>query len=291
MIKKILYIVISIMVIGSPIGCFAEGSTFVYNNGEYHEYNEINDGKYPFDATKTSAQKNSFTYYCIRLGYTSNEVFAKHYDWGIIGFDLFTHKPLLVFGYYPDRTIDITKISKLASNCDFDESDVFSILDNGIKEKNITQKRIEASLSLKAVNGTIIDKDNNIKYVFENGYLVKYESGDGYGKWAKYLRKNAPHIFSKIENNALVYKIDSDKKKYINEQCEYFAKTNMSYLKQAVQFNYNYFLLYCVLYKPNITLVEFLFLVPEAQIYSTARNYLIVKVGLNVFTFKDNILI
>ena len=77
---------------------------------------------------------------------------------------------------------------------------------------------------------------------------------------------------------------------YVNGQCKYFRRINVSYLRQAYNsnINYNFALLYCILYE-GMGLDEFTFLVPNAEISSSLNNYVIMSCGNYMFTFKDKI--
>ena len=54
--------------------------------------------------------------------------------------------------------------------------------------------------------------------------------------------------------------------------------------------NYNFALLYCILYD-GMALDEFSFLVPGSELSSSINNYVIMKFGTYIFTFKDNVLV
>ena len=66
----------------------------------------------------------------------------------------------------------------------------------------------------------------------------------------------------------------------------------MNYLKQASSpaFNYNYALLYAVLYH-KMTLDDFLFLMPTAEIVSAINEHVFIKYGAFVFPFKNEIMV
>ena len=171
-------------------------------------------------------------------------------------------------------------------------SDFASNLKSGIEDGSISQVFVEKSLGVKAENNTLTDNVHGFTYTFKDGILSSYKSNDGYSNDAIDVKENYPQIFAKILTNARIYYGTSKLAitEYVNGQCKYFRSINISYLRQASNsnINFNYALLYCILYE-GMSLDEFTFLVPNAEISSSLNNYVIMSYGNYMFTFKDKI--
>ncbi len=112
---------------------------------------------------------------------------------------------------------------------EFDAYKIESCLDQGIKEKNFTINFIADAMKIDCdttqKNGMIVSEKFKYNLYFLNGILIKYETSDGYGKWAKDMRNRDVEYFNKMVAYATEYWKD-DKESIINEvnaQCDALA--------------------------------------------------------------------
>lgn len=267
---------------------FGDGfHAFVNKNGVYLPFNEKTDivnhnSQYP---------KGTFAYYRESLGFLNNELVTPYdnkYCY-FIAINPFNNKVEFIIPMDTTKTkFTQDDVNMFLDGYNYSVSDFATNLDNGVKSKSIRQSFIEKSLGTKAVNNKIKDNAHGYTYTFSNGYLSGYESASGLSKDAIYVQEHVPSIFNKILENASANYSGSNIEKYINGQCKYFMKISITYLNRAP--NYNYALLYAIL-DSGITLEEFSFLVPEAEITSSAGNYIMMSVGTYSFTFKDKVLV
>lgn len=238
--------------------------------------------------------KGSFNFYVACLGYLRGEVLS-HYndDSYFIALNAFNND--IIFLIPKDTTIiSLTQeeANRLLAGYKPNLSEFASNLKTGIEEGAIRQTFVEKSLGLKANNNVLTDEEHGFTYTFDNGKLSSYRSNDGLSDDALDVKEDFPQIYLKILTNARTYYGTSKTAilAYINGQCKYFRRINVSYLRQAynTNINYNFALLYCILYE-GMGLDEFSFLVPNAEISSSLNNYVIMSCGNYMFTFKDKV--
>lgn len=289
--KKLFFIIV---ITFSSLIVNAQSITFINKEGGYRPLNEETDFVGSFSLSSDSP-KGSFNYYVERLGYMKGEVISCFTDEYIYALNLFNNEVIFVIPLdssiesLSKNTVDDNLINYLPGLGEF-----ASKLEDGVNNMTIRESFVKESLNINTVNSTIKDEAHGFTYTFENGFLVSYSSLSGLSNRAIYIKENIPAVFTLIETNAKSYYGVSDilVNKYINEQCEYFAGIDMTYLRLASDsnINYNYALLYCIFY-PGMKLDDFVFLVPEAKISSSIGNYVSMSYGSYVFLFKDNILV
>ena len=240
--------------------------------------------------------KGSFNYYRNCLGYLEGEVISHYNDeCYFIALNAFNNEIIFIIPKDTTKTaLTQDEAKKLLGDFSIDEGTFTRNLDEGIKDKSIGQAFVEKSLGIKAVNNVLEDSLHGCTYTFKEGHLVEYKSHDGLTYEAKDIKSNHPQIFSRIESNAKLHYGTSPPlmAEYINGQCKYLRRIDMNYLRMAASsnINYNYALLYCVLYD-GVSLDEFSFLVPGATLTSSVTNYIIMSYGHYVFTFRDKKLV
>ena len=290
--KKILLIIFSIF---ATINISAGWTVFINCNGIYRPFNEETDVVSSFEQSE-KCPKGSFNYYRSCLGYLSSEVQSFwSADCYFIALNVFNNDVIFVIPKDTTKTtLSKHEVESYLAEITPTEKDFVLKLADGVKEKTIRQSFVEKSLGIKSENNSIKDDIHGFTYTFKDGFLIDYQSDDGLDYDAKEIKTDLPSIFSKIQSNAQKHYGTSANlvAKYINGQCKYFRIIEVDYLKSATTSNieYNYALLYSILYE-GISLEEFLFLVPGAEISSRVNNYIVVSYGNFVFTFKDKKLI
>ena len=273
---------------------YAGWMPLVNKNGTFRPFDEKTDIVSTFVQTE-NCPKGSFNYYRSCLGYSDYEILSHYNDkCYFIALNAFNNE--VVFIIPKDTTITTLtqqEVNDYLAGYSIDEGTFARNLNDGVEKKTIRQSFVEKSLDKKAVENSLVDEVHGYTYTFRNGILVNYESADGLNKDAKDIKASYPQIFSRMEANAKRHYGSSSLlvADYLNGQCKYFRIIDMKYLRMASNsnINYNYALLYSVLYD-GITLDEFTFLVPEAQISSSVNNYIIMSCGNYMFTFKDKVL-
>ena len=267
---------------------------FVHKNNSYVEFNESTD--IVENRLNEGGQNGSMVYYANCLGYSGNELVEIYkYNNSDSNLDYFG----VVKNVFNDEIIYIVTNRKSFTN-----EDIISILTtgsgldftlnlkSGIENKNIRLSVVEESLGIKTSNNIIVDDVHGFTYTFENGVMISYTNNNGYSDDANYVMENLPRIFYQIEKNAKIrYSSEFYIKKYINMQCKYFMNINTNYLRLAsnTNINYNYALIYCIFYS-GMSLEDFNFLIPDAELVASVDKYIIMKRGTHTFTFNNNIL-
>lgn len=268
---------------------------FVNKNGVYKPFDEKTDIVKTFVQTD-KCPKGSFNYYRSCLGYLDGEVVSHFNDeCYFIALNVFSNDVIFIIPQDTTKTtLTQQEVDSYLAGYKIDEGEFARKLRDGVEEKSIRQSFVEMTLGIKAENGILKDELHGYTYSFKNGLLVGYESDDGLSEDAKDIKASYPRIFDKIETNAKRHygAAPSLVAKYINGQCKYFRTIDMTYLRTASNstINYNYALLYCVLYS-GVSLDDFMFLVPDAELSSSVNNYIIMSYGNYMFTFKDKVLI
>ena len=273
---------------------FAAGlKPLINKNGTYVLFDEKSD---VVEGYKPSANcpKGSINYYRSCLGYGNGEVIT-HFNDACYVIALNAFNDNVIFILPKDTTIKtLTQkdVIRYLAGYKPNASDFASNLKTGVEDGSIRQSFVENALGIKAENNVLTDDVHGFTYTFENGILKSYKSNDGFSDDAIDVKENYPQIFAKILTNARVHYGASKLavNEYVNGQCKYFRRINFSYLRQASNsnINYNYALLYCILYE-GMGLDEFTFLVPNAEISSSLNNYVIMSCGNYMFTFKDKV--
>ena len=157
------------------------------------------------------------------------------------------------------------KVLRLMNDYEFDYSYEYSPyslesdLKKGIEDKSLKVSFIEEATHKKMQNNKIIDDFNGYTYIFnDEGYMISFESSDGYTLWAKEYK--GTDFFEKIKSNA--EKFNTTKEDVITEinmQCDYRANIITTYLDlgENERYDYNYALLYIDLNCPRIQLKDF----------------------------------
>lgn len=282
--KKLFITFVILFSISLPYITYANSMKILINHNGV--YTDIKQSDFvPNFIPSTDYQTGSFIFYVEALGYYRNELtslFVNDYN-TIIGINPFNNKIVFVMDMNGDTKYD---------NYTVNEEDFINNLEEGIKNKSIRKSFIENSLNIKSDNNILIDNIHGIKYIFTDNILSEYISLDGLNKHAKYIKSKFPNIYNNILDNGKKYYEGSQLNSFINKQSDYFCSINMNYLKQASSpvFNYNYALLYAVLYH-KMTLDDFLFLMPTAEIVSAINEHVFIKYGAFVFPFKNEIMV
>jgi len=268
---------------------------YINKNGSYVLFDENTDIVAGFVPSE-KCPKGSFNYFRSCLGYNNCEVISHFTDaFDIIAFNAFNNEVIFII---PNKTTK-NSLSQQEANTYINgykpsASEFVDNLRQGVENRSIRQSFVETSLGSKSENNTLTDEIHGFTYVFENGILSDYKSLEGFSEDAIYVKENFPQVFNKILNNArLQYGTSKGVvAEYVNGQCKYFMRIDANYLRQAYNsnINYNFALLYCILYE-GMGLDEFSFLVPGSELSSSINNYVIMKFGTYIFTFKDNVLI
>lgn len=265
----------------------------INKNGTYVPFDETKD---IVEGYKPSANcpKGSINYYRSCLGYGNGEVIT-HFNDACYVIALNAFNDNVIFILPKDTTIkSLTQqeVIRYLAGYKPNSSDFASNLKTGVEDGSIRLSFVENALGIKAENNVLTDNIHGFTYTFENGILKSYKSNDGFSDDAIDVKENYPQIFAKILTNARINYGTSKLAitEYVNGQCKYFRSINISYLRQASNsnINYNYALLYCILYE-GMGLDEFTFLVPNAEISSSLNNYVIMSCGNYMFTFKDKV--
>lgn len=290
--KKNLFFVVVLFV--STIVSAAGFEPFIKKNGSYVKFNENTDIVPGFVESET-CKKGSFNYFRACLGYGNSEVITHFTDaFDVIAFNAFNNEIIMVIPSNSSKTsLTQNEVNLFLNGYKPSASDFASNLKSGVEDGSIRQSFVEESLGLTAENNTITDEVHGYVYTFENGILSNYKSLGGLSDDAVYVQEKFPQVYNKIRVNAITHYGQSKRtvSEYINGQCKYFMRINASYLRQAYNssINYNFALLYSILYE-GVSLDEFSFLVPGAEIKSSINNYVIMAYDTYIFTFKDNIL-
>lgn len=267
----------------------------INKNGSYVPFDENTDIVAGFIPSE-KYPKGSISYYRTCLGYGNSEVIL-HFNETcyFIALNAFNNDVIFIVPK------DTTKSSLTQQDVDFylggykpSVSDFVRNIKTGVEDGSIRQVFVETSLGLTAVNNTLIDETHGFTYTFQNGILSNYKRNDGFSSDAIYVKENFPKIYNQIFYNARTHYGTSNMAiaEYVNGQCKYFMRINTNYLRQAYNniINYNFALLYCILYE-GMELDEFTFLVPNAEISSSLNEYVIMSYETYSFTFKDKVLI
>lgn len=270
---------------------FAGFNPLINKNGTYVPFNEKTDIVAGFKQTD-KCPKGSFNYYRSCLGYSDGEVLS-HYndDCYFIALNAFNNEVIFIIPKDTTKTsLTQQEVNKYLAGYKPNSSDFASNLKSAVEDRSIRKTFVEKSLGVNAVNNVLTDEIHGFTYTFQNGVLISYKSSDGLSDDAIDVKENFPQVYSKIMSNARIYYGASKLAvtEYVNGQCKYFRRINVSYLRQAYNsnINYNFALLYCILYE-GMGLDEFTFLVPNAEISSSLNNYVIMSCGNYMFTFKD----
>lgn len=269
----------------------ANAAVFVNKNGTFVLFNDSTDivkGFTPSD----NCPKGSFNYYRSCLGYEDGEVIF-HFSDGTynFGLNLFNNEVIFVMTRDTSKTTLTQQEISNSLACDIPDANDFLIaLQRGIN--NIRLTFVEKSLGVTAINNILTDDIHGYTYTFENDVLINYKNNNGLSEDAIFVKEYLSQIFNKILINARDHYGTSSKfyTEYINGQCKYLLRIDTNYLRQAysTNINYNFALLYCILYE-GMGLDEFSLLVPNAEISSSVHNYVIMSYGTYIFTFKDNV--
>ena len=149
----------------------------------------------------------------------------------------------------------------------FDSYKVESYLKKGIDQKEFTLPFIAETMELDCDttqrNGMFVSKKFKYNLYFLDGTLIKYESSDGYGKWAKDFQKRNPQYFEKMLSYAKQYWKDDENGIHseINLQCDAFAELpdgmrNVHLKKFNENGLYNFKMVNVLYYDDPITLRE-----------------------------------
>lgn len=283
--KKLFITFVILFSISLPYITYANSFKILINHNGV--YTDIKQSDFvPNFIPSTDYPTGSFMFYVEALGYHNNELvslFANDSN-SLIGINPFNNKIVFVM----DDMSGDTKYDNYTVN----ENDFIDNLEDGIKNKSIRKSFIENSLNIKSNNNILIDNIHGIKYIFTDNILSEYISLDGLSKHAKYIKSKFPNIYNNILDNGKKYYEGAQLNSFINKQSEYLCSININYLKQASSpvFNYNYALLYAVLYH-EMTLDDFLFLIPTSEIVSAINEYVVIEYGEFVFYFKNEIMV
>lgn len=265
----------------------------INKNGTYVPFDEKTDIVPEFKPSEKSP-KGSINYYRSCLGYGNGEIITHFNDaCYVIALNAFNNEVIFILPKDTTKTsLTQQDVNRYLAGYTPNASDFASNLKSGVEDGSIRQVFVEKSLGVKADNNTLTDNVHGFTYTFKDGILSSYKSNDGFSDDAIDVKENYPQIFAKILTNARVNYGTSKLAitEYVNGQCKYFRSINISYLRQASNgnINYNYALLYCILYE-GMSLDEFTFLVPNAEISSSLNNYVIMSCGNYMFTFKDKV--
>lgn len=273
--------------------CSYSVNVFINKQGNYVLFNENTDIVSSFIQTN-EFKKGSFRYYTRCLGYKDNEIISNFEDKYAIGINSFNNEVIFII-IFDDNIKYINQDiinNKYLNNYKFESHDFISNLDDGIKNKSISLNFVKSSLNITDNNGIIIDNIHGFKYKFINGILVEYTNNTGLNKNSLYIKNRIPSIYNKIIHNSkeIYNEINVE---YINGQSDYFCNINTDYLKLASNpnINYNYCLLYCIIYGKGVSLEMFNKYVPGAEIYSNTGGYLIMSYNNFMFVFKNGQLV
>lgn len=265
----------------------------INKNGTYVPFDENTDIVQGYKPS-ANCPKGSINYYRSCLGYGNGEVIT-HFNDACYVIALNAFNDNVIFILPKDTTItSLTQqdVNRYLAGYKPNASDFASNLKTGVEDGSIRQSFVEDALGVKADNNILTDNIHGFTYTFKDGILSSYKSNDGFSDDAIDVKENYPQIFAKILTNARICYGNSKLAvaEYVNGQCKYFRRINMSYLRQASNsnINYNYALLYCILYE-GMALDEFTFLIPNAEISSSLNNYVIMSYGNYMFTFKDKV--
>lgn len=275
--------------------CATENKVFVYKNGVYKPFNENADIVSSFKLTEKTP-KGSFAYYRSCLGYLDGELlFYMTKDYSAIALNAFNNKVVFVMLSDDTKTVLTQEdVDIYLSNYKYSDSEFVRNLNTAVSEKSIRKDFVEKSIGVNAINNTITDEEHGYVYTFTGGILSGYKSSDGLSDDAKKVKTDFPDIFNDIRFKATrLYGTSTTRVlDYINGQCKYFMRIDIDFISKAKDpsINYNYALLYCILYE-GMTLNEFNILVPNAELSSSVDNYIIMTCGSYIFTFKNKVLV
>lgn len=266
----------------------ANWKPFINKGGVYKEFDEKTD-IVPSFKDNGEYNKGSLSYFAHCLGFSSGEYITYIIGNDAVVLNAFNGDVLFVLVDENKSSLTQQEVDKMLSKYSPNIEEFRMNLKEGIEERNIRQSFVEESLGVQSVDNTIKDNSRGYTYVFTNGIMVDYKHDSGYSDDALFVKENWPQLLEILERNAKRYYSSTLAiVKYINGQSKYIMKIPQAYLKKAP--NYNFALLYCILYE-GMTLDEFTFLVPEAQISSTMGNYVTMSYGNYFFTFKNKILV
>lgn len=272
---------------------FAGVNPLINKNGTYVPFNEKTDIVSGFESSE-ECPKGSINYYRSCLGYENGEVIIHFNDaWDVFALNAFNNEVIFILPKDTTKTsLTQQEVYKYLAGYKPNASEFASNLKSAVEDRSIRKTFVEKSLGVTAVNNVLTDETHGFTYTFQDGTLISYKSRDGLSDDAIDVKENFPQVYSKIMSNARIYYGASKFAitEYVNGQCKYFRRINVSYLRQAYNsnINYNFALLYCILYE-GMELDEFTFLVPNAEISSSLNNYVIMSCGNYMFTFKDKI--
>ncbi len=290
----LVFLILTTILIG-PSTYAAGWTVFVNKNGIYKSFDENKDIVSTFKLTEKTP-KGSFAYYRSCLGYLDGELlFYMTKDYSTIALNAFNNKVVFVMLSDDTKTILTQEdVDTYLSNYKYSDSEFVRNLNTAVSEKNIRKDFVEKSLGVKAINNTITDEEHGYVYTFTGGILSSYKSSDGLSDDAKKVKTDFPNIFNDIRFKATgLYGASTTRVlDYINGQCKYFMRIDIDFISKAKDpsINYNYALLYCILYE-GMTLNEFNILVPNAELSSSVDNYIIMTCGSYIFTFKNKVLV
>ena len=287
------YLLFFLVILIASIVNAAGFKPLINKNGTYVPFDEKTDIVIGFKASDKSP-KGSINYYIRCLGYGNGEVITHFNDaCYVIVLNAFNNEVIFILPKDATKTsLTQQDVNRYLAGYSPNTSDFAGNLKSGVEDGSIRQVFVEKSLGVKADNNTLTDNVHGFTYTFKDGILSSYKSNDGFSNDAIDVKENYPQIFAKILTNARVSYGTSKLAitEYVNGQCKYFRRINFSYLRQASNsnINFNYALLYCILYE-GMGLDEFTLLVPNAEISSSLNNYMIMSCGNYMFTFKDKV--
>lgn len=264
----------------------------------------VPDSNGNFVLSKIDPSQRSILSVCEELGYKEDYFyswFTKDYETDIC-FKIFSTDVIcIITSAYSAPTLSKSTYEKILSDNGFDYDSRYDIYNRESRLKEAKEDK-EKALSLafmeevthqKIKDGYLRDEKNGYCYQFENGYLTEYLSLDGLYGYAKQY-KGSP-TYNIVKANAERYNPNpQDVIHEINIQFFYFARIEGDCLPLAKssKYNYNYALLYVDLYKPAISLGDFMqYVHNKAETVKVTPEGTTLRYNYNYYYFnKDKIL-
>lgn len=274
----------------------AKTVTFVNKLGVFER---INTDIFKKNPSKYGGQVGSFTHTAENLGYSPNEIsgscFAKVCGKSVmVGVEPITKSIVFIMiideGNCPEKLFfeDIKFEKDLIEY--FNDGEICSILDRGIKDKNIHLSTYEKIFHTKAINNKISCPKYGFTFIFKNGILVNYKTNDGLDTYGKYVKHGIPSLFNVLKTNAeRKHSTYSDIVKEINFQskCACTMPTDNVRLSYDSPFNHNIALVWFALYGKGSSYMDFCFYVPEAKKFEEKGNKIVMKFKSLYFIFEN----
>ncbi|WP_115460659.1 hypothetical protein [Winogradskyella aurantiaca] len=230
------------------------------------------DGYFPVEI---KVEKKSINNICKFLGYnpeqfyTYNDFDLKDSKVFIVIFKSFSDKIICVLTEDTVESIEQKDVSNYLVNFnlkdDFDSYDVESTLEDGVKNKSLSNDFIgEVFNNQISENDSFVAVEFGYELNFKNGVLTSYNSSDGLNKWAKSWKNEMPERYREYYNEASRHQTDeTDILKELNAQADAFANTPYGVMNEYIKFHtnesgiVNYKMLLVAHYNQTIKLDEF----------------------------------